>query len=341
MKLVFLVPDADIKSGGHLAQIRFCNLCNNFASTEIVTYRTPDAKFRTFEQVLDSNESFEESMFVIHWGPHVSDLALRLRSHNLKFVYFAHSTGWGADLDDGVPIICVSKNTQSIWGRQSPRNLILNVPNVLDADFYADDTPKDIDVLIQKRKSSDYLINHVAPELAKKCNVVVLDEWVDSLSDYFRRSRVYLYDSVGHWLEMNTTEGFGLPPMEAMACGCVVYSSVNDALSDYLDPGFNCGQIGVFSLEYDVDQILMSVKTASPKLNDFSFLDTYREENVTQRLRDVFDKVYYFYKFTDGTSPNIPRFEATPEPSLIGKLARRLLPRYVKAKLKQMLKKNS
>ena len=28
------------------------------------------------------------------------------------------------------------------------------------------------------------------------------------------------------------TEGFGLPPLEALACGCVVFSSLNHALAD-------------------------------------------------------------------------------------------------------------
>jgi len=48
--------------------------------------------------------------------------------------------------------------------------------------------------------------------------------------------QVYLYDSAEYWAQQRVSEGFGLQPMEALACGCQVFSSVNGGLSDYLDP---------------------------------------------------------------------------------------------------------
>ena len=339
MKLMFLVPDADIQSGGHLAQIRFYDLCKNFTEAEIITYRTPDERYRNLDDIFTSDNTLSSCIFVIHWGPHVTDLAKRLRSRSLKVVYFAHSTGWDLELDDGVPIVCVSKNTQAIRGRLNPRNPIFTVPNVLDSEFYADDTEKDIDVFIQKRKSSDYLINTLAPELSKYCNVVVLDEWVESLSPYFRRSKVYLYDSVGHWVRMKTTEGFGLPPLEALACGCIVYSSINDALSDYLDPGFNSGQVGVYSVAYDVKQILNSLETGTPIPSDYSFLDIYRERSVEVRLNEVFKKIEDFFSLTDGSEADVPHIDLmTEEHSLLGRLIRIIVPNAVKSKIKKILK---
>jgi hypothetical protein len=45
-----------------------------------------------------------------------------------------------------------------------------------------------------------------------------------------------------------------------MACGCQVFSSVNGALADYLDPGFNCEAIGTYSTAYDVERILAALR---------------------------------------------------------------------------------
>jgi hypothetical protein len=53
---------------------------------------------------------------------------------------------------------------------------------------------------------------------------------------------------------------YGLSRLEAMACGCTVFSSINDALSDYLDPGFNCHKLCVYSKQYDIEPILTAWK---------------------------------------------------------------------------------
>ena len=56
------------------------------------------------------------------------------------------------------------------------------------------------------------------------------------------------------------TEGFGLPPLEAMACGCVVFSSLNHALADHGDPGRMVHQIGCGRLAFDVYRIEDAVR---------------------------------------------------------------------------------
>jgi glycosyltransferase involved in cell wall biosynthesis len=76
----------------------------------------------------------------------------------------------------------------------------------------------------------------------------LINSFVDDLSKLFNRSKVYLYDSAEYWAQQRVSEGFGLQPMEALACGCQVFSSINGGLSDYLDPGFNCYKIAVLIL---------------------------------------------------------------------------------------------
>lgn len=51
----------------------------------------------------------------------------------------------------------------------------------------------------------------------------MIDSWVEDLATLFNQSKVYLYDSSEYWIQAGATEGFGLPPLEAMACGCTVF----------------------------------------------------------------------------------------------------------------------
>ena len=64
-----------------------------------------------------------------------------------------------------------------------------------------------------------------------------------------------LYDSADYWRGRGVTEGFGLPPLEALACGCVVFSSFNHALADTLDPGRIGHQLGSGTLAADLEVI--------------------------------------------------------------------------------------
>jgi glycosyltransferase involved in cell wall biosynthesis len=89
--------------------------------------------------------------------------------------------------------------------------------------------------------------------------VEVQSGWVDDLVDLFNSATVYLYDSADYWRGRGVSEGFGLPPIEALACGCVVFSSLNHALADLLDPGRLGHQIGCGTLEADVERIAAAV----------------------------------------------------------------------------------
>jgi glycosyltransferase involved in cell wall biosynthesis len=106
---------------------------------------------------------------------------------------------------------------------------------------------------------------------------------------------VYLYDSAQYWATQGVTEGFGLQPLEAMACGCQVFSSVNHGLSDYLDPGFNCHKIAGFSTAYDVERILDVVKSAAPVNNLESLLAEYRTANILSRLQVILSQIDRFF----------------------------------------------
>ncbi|MFM8004922.1 MAG: glycosyltransferase, partial [Dolichospermum sp.] len=162
------------------------------------------------------------------------------------------------------------------------------------------------DVLVQTRKSSQYLIKSLIPALKKKCHVLVVDSYVENLPVLFNRAKIYLYDSAEYWQLQGVSEGFGLQPMEALACGCQVFSSVNGGLSDYLDPGFNCYKIAGYALEYDLAKILQVLEaTTLPTLSE-TVLAEYRKENIMQRLKVILAEINDFFDHKNNYSTKIP-----------------------------------
>ena len=173
-----------------------------------------------------------------------------------------------------MPVLAVSRNTLGYWGHRAPRNPLFLVPNALEPQWLergerfttASDSLRQrrpIDVLIQQRKSSIYVLDRLVPALRERgLRVEVQSDWVDDLVGLFNSAAVYIYDSADYWNGRGVSEGFGLPPVEALACGCAVFSSLNHALADSLDPGVMAHQIGCGTLEADVERIAAAV--ASP-----------------------------------------------------------------------------
>ena len=181
------------------------------------------------------------------------------------------------------------------WGEQAANSLIYYLPNQLGTEFYDAEKPRDIDVLVQTRKSSQYLLKQLIPALQTRCKVEIINSYVEDLAALFNRSKIYLYDSAQYWKVNGVTEGFGLPPLEALACGCNIFSSVNHALADYLDPGFNCHKIGCYSLEYDLQRILQVIESGVKPQLPRSFWKQYREENLVKRLQVILEEINTFF----------------------------------------------
>lgn len=292
--LYFLLPGTSKRyaCGGLFAELKTLKLAQHICSAEVVTYeqREPDTLF--LDDLLQRPD-LGPSMWVISWGFHVPKLAKRLRGQNL--VYHAHSSGYGFSLPGQVPILAVSRNSLAYWGQRSANAPLFYLPNHIDDSFTNRQISRDIDVLVQVRKSSRYLLNTLVPALKPHCNVVCLEGFVEDLGKLFNRSKVYLYDSAEYWALSRVSEGFGLPPMEAMACGCQVFSSLNGALADYLDPGFNCQKIGVYSTAYDVERILAALTTPAPKRMSPEDLQPYREEALIPRLGVILAELNQFF----------------------------------------------
>ncbi|MFB2893905.1 glycosyltransferase [Aerosakkonemataceae cyanobacterium BLCC-F50] len=293
-KLYFLVPGTKGKfaCGGLWAELKTVKLAQQICDANVVTYRQREPEQLFIDDILKS-PSLDNAIFVISWGFDVPKLVTKLKGYNL--IYHAHSAGYGFKLTANIPIITVSRNTLGYWGQKSPHSLIYYLPNQISDEFTNLSLSRDIDVLVQARKSSTYLIKELIPALKNLCKVQVIDSYVEDLPGVFNRSQVYLYDSAEYWAQQGVSEGFGLQPMEALACGCQVFSSVNGGLSDYLDPGFNCHKIAGYSKEYDVKRILNVVKGSKSITLPEQFFAEYRTENIIKRLQVILGEVNQFF----------------------------------------------
>ena len=261
----FVVPGTSSKfqCGGLSVELQTARLVAGHCSTELVTYRErcPDHPF--LEDCLRSETPDPTVLWIVSWGFDVPQLIQRLRRH--RVAYHAHSSGYGFGLPPGLPVLAVSRNTLGYWGDRAPHNPMYLVPNALGERWLehgarASSDPRPIDVLVQARKTSRYVLDELVPSLRQiGLTVEVQRGWVDDLVDLFNRSTVYLYDSADYWRGRGVSEGFGLPPLEAMACGCVVFSSLNHALADHCDPGRMVHQIGCGRLLFDQRRVQAAV----------------------------------------------------------------------------------
>ena len=299
-KLLFLLPGttAQFSGGGLGAELNTLKLAQHICEAEVVTYRQREQGVLFLDDVLAAPPA-QESIFVVSWGFDVPALIRRIGDR--PTVYHAHSSRYGFSLPPRVPIITVSRNTMGYWGEKALGSLIYHLPNEISPAFENRQLPRDIDVLVQARKSSEYLLQQLVPALQPRCNVVLLDHYVEDLVGLFNRAKLYLYDSAEYWGRYRLTEGFGLPPMEALACGCQVFSSVNHALADYLDPGFNCQKISAYSTGYDVERILKAVTTwPAGSQPSADFFDPYRTEQLVPRLRTILQEINLFFDYQTG-----------------------------------------
>ncbi|NES18208.1 MAG: glycosyltransferase family 4 protein [Symploca sp. SIO3E6] len=303
-KLYFLLPGttSNFGGGGLWAELKTLNLARQICHAEIVTYRQRESSHLFLDDCL-KNSNLDDCIFVLSWGFDVAKLVAKLKQYYV--IYHAHSAGYRFNLPSYIPIISVSRNTMGYWGQKSPNALIYYLPNQIGEEFCNLAQQRDIDVLVQVRKSSEYLLEQLVPALQTHCRVELLDGYVEDLAGLFNRAKIYLYDSAEYWAVSGVTEGFGLPPLEALACGCQVFSSVNSALADYLDPGFNCHKIAGYSKEYDVQRILAVLNSVNyPHFPD-SLFDEYRGESLEKRLRVILTEINTFFDHSQVKKPNI------------------------------------
>ena len=298
------------RCGGLLVEQQTALLLAELVPTELVTYRQREPGLLYLDDLLRAeplgSPAATAALWIVSWGFDVPRQLVALLGRPVA--YHAHSSGYGFRLPPGVPVLAVSRNTLGYWGQWASRNPLFLVPNALEAswiargdrphNFGAEPAPggRSIDVLIQRRKTSAYVLEQLVPALrARGLTVLVQEGWVEDLVGLFNSAKVVVYDSADHWRCSGVSEGFGLPPIEALACGCVLFSSLNHALADNLDPGDLAHQIGMGSLAADGERIAAAVADPAAWLPGprrlEELLDELSEPRLRQRWRQALEAI--------------------------------------------------
>jgi hypothetical protein len=264
--------------GGLVTIQRLAQVLTPVRRATVVTYQQREPGLPFLDDLL-ADPATAADLFVVAWGPDVERLVARLEGR--RVCYWANSFGWGYRPPPGVPILSASRFTMGLWAEDAPSSPLFYLPNPLGPEFRDTGRARDIDVLHVGRKSSDYVRTALLPALSDVCDVVDVQEFVPDLAEMFNRAKVYVYDSRDYWIGQGVSEGFGLQPLEAMACGCTVFTSVNAGLSDFIDPGVNAEKIGVHSVANDVARVLERLRNPLPAEPDI--VASYRPPAIRAR----------------------------------------------------------
>lgn len=295
--VVFLLPGTGSEwwSGGTLTSKRMVEVLEPVADVGLETYRELGEGLTA--RLASVTPADDPTMYVAGFGPDLRELEDRLRGRRL--VHWANTFGWGHVPGPDVPILSASRFTMGLWGEQAPANFAALLPNPVMDEFHAHgEHPRDVDVLYVERKSGRYLREVLLPALPPHMNVVAVDEHIGDLAALFRRAKVYVYDSRDYWRDQRRTEGFGLQPVEALACGCTVFSSVNAGLSDLIDPGFVGQKIGCRSTAYDVARITRAVETWTNHGPTVDPVGPYRADAIRRRWAALEHELEEFFSYS-------------------------------------------
>jgi len=132
-------------------------------------------------------------------------------------------------------------------------------------------------VLIAPRKPI-----HKIPDWIK----VVIRPSVEELRDLYNSSNIFLHTS--HW------EGWGLPVMEAMACGCAVVATRNRGIQEYLVHQKNSLISDIGDVKSLTNQVLLLLNNSELKQN-FSemgqaLVKNYSWDNTITKLENILEE---------------------------------------------------
>lgn len=302
-----LVPGtgARFRCGGLSVALQTARIFGSLLTTEVVTYRERQENHPYLDDLLEIMPKDDDSLWLVSWGFDVPQLLRKL--HRRCVLYQAHSSGYRFNLPPGIPIVAVSRNTLGYWADKTPHNPVFLVPNALEPQWLERGDrlslqERPIDVLVQLRKSSPYVLNQLVPALqANGFRVEVQHGWVDDLVGLFNSSKVYIYDSAEYWKGVGVSEGFGLPPIEALASGCVVFTSFNHALADLLTPDQTAYQIGCGSFAYDLHRIKLAIRSPqdwrAPKAQVDEIIKLVSEESLRSRWASLLHNLEIGFPF--------------------------------------------
>lgn len=314
--------------GGRLIAETFAALLDRHVPTRVVTYREREKGVPFLNDLLSGGATGPSDVFVVTWGPHVQGLLQTLSGR--RVVYYAQSTGWDLQLPVEVPVLCLSRHILAYWMLSAPHNPLFLLGPVLDPGCRDLGLERDFDVLFLERKSTAYLRDVLVPALQPRYRVHVVQDFLPraELIRLYNRSRIYLYSSsptASGWVE-----GFGFQPLEALVCGCAVFSNLHGGLADYLDPEMNAFKLETWSLAYDLERIESVLREGFRPPGEEELARVYSEDAFHERIRRFLPALDAFFARTEPPDIDGLTLAAAPPPPA-SPLWRRLGGRAVRA----------
>jgi hypothetical protein len=255
LNIYWVLPSVPEQSGGPLVAYRLSQLIgrgDTLRSEVVLSRDVHNTAHRSLRQVLDcARATPERHVFCVTFGPLVPGQIKQIRATTRSpIVYYAQSFGWrqhrawfGAStlsLPGNPSIVASSRYVMALWNTHAPHLRVAHIPPPLHSVFKPGTSGRDIDVLVHTRKQSPYCIDRLLPVLAQsRLKVEVLTTWVGqhTLAQLLNRTKVFLYHTPPFFRLRRQTfgEGFGLTPLEALACGAHVATNSLGGVNDFLD----------------------------------------------------------------------------------------------------------
>jgi hypothetical protein len=276
---------------------------------ELVLSDHESDRFRQLDSVL-SEATTGKALFVVTYGPLVLKQIRYLRKATSNpILYYAQSFGWpqlrgmlpnSYSIPPEVPIVCNSRYVLAQWNLHAPGNKTAYIPPPISPCFRFVEGDRDIDVLLQVRKMSKYCLKQLVPSLLSEgLNVLQIENWITQpeLASLLNRTKVFLY--VGNffqrrkWNQYPMGEGLGLPPLEALACGCIVGSNLLGGVNDFLTPEKNAIKVLLNDPKKDAKNIVNAVQGyRSNALSSQSIASQYSEKRIAAEWHDLLLRWY-------------------------------------------------
>lgn len=296
LNIYFLVPGLSecYRTGGLLVLRDIAEILKKISGikTDFVATHEKHTEALTPSQLFESPPLTPQPspLFVVSWGPLVSDHIKLIRSKipDAKIIYYAQSFGWRIKVPPKIPIVCVSRFVMSQWALYAPENFITHIPPPLNSVFCLPDSAekRDIDILVHTRKQNEYCLKKLIPPLqATNYKLQTINDWIPQLefAALLKRTKIFLYITELHkagWFRRLPGEGFGLPPLEALACGCLVGSNLLGGVTDFLVPGGNCIKLQNGDLNFDLAQIKNTIENFSVNETTAKQIQTQYSQNI-------------------------------------------------------------